>query len=214
MLEFSEEKIEEMKQYIKTMEEQENKKHQTLKKDLKDHSFVLSSIQKLIDSETKTVFFDSNTIFTSEEFERLFSVLELITDLTGTSYEDLNRHFPTNVAAVLFGDYVIKIETMYGQGTMSSIQATLVSESELPTEILENSYTLQFLLKHGAYLLENENQIREKRKVLDELNENLDSIKKLLNSEFISFDSKSHLSKAMESLKKSIEDQEVGLKLY
>ena len=72
MLEFSEENLAEMKKYIEKIGEQENKKHQALKEDLNEHFFVLSSIQKLIDSESKTVYCDSKTIFTTNEFDRLF----------------------------------------------------------------------------------------------------------------------------------------------
>lgn len=212
-MELSEKHLAETMKFIEEMEVRENEKLRILEKDLKNNSFILSSIEKLIDSDTKIVYFDSDTIFTSDEFDRLFSVLELTTDLTGTSYESSDRHFPTDFAVVLFGDYVVKIETMYGQGTMSSIEASLISESELSQEILENSLTLDFLLKNGPYLLENKDEIVEKINLLKELNENLNSINRIVESKSISLDSKTHLLKAAEHLKKSLVAQEADVKL-
>lgn len=212
-MELSEKDLAETMKFIEEMEDRENEKLRTLEKDLKNNSFILSSIEKLIDSDTKIVYSDSDTIFTSDEFDRLFSALDLITNLTGTSYEDLSKYFPTYFAVILFKNYLIKLETMYGQGTMYSIKVELVDESDFPKETLKNSKSLEFLLKYGLYLFENKSVIREKREILLELNSNLSSMEELLKSHYISSESKYYLLTAIESLKESIEINEKELEL-
>lgn len=174
-MEFDMEKID---AHLEKLEKEHEEKLKNIKEYSKDPEKMKAALNKILEGkrgiDSDSFLYDDSFTITKEEFDIVYATLETFLGTIGKLYnrEEFSHdvHFPTSTGHLMFMGKVITIETIYGQGVISSI---FIEGIELACNLETPISSFSEFEKSASKAIDNQAKIQEVNETIADLEETI-----------------------------------------